>query len=72
MTSENSKVEIAGAGGVSLMASAGDVELISEDNVRIQSSGGSVSFLGLFIFYFLQNLFDSENNALLSNLSFTV
>ena len=43
VTSENSKVEIAGAGGVSLMASAGDVELVSADNVRIQSSGGSVS-----------------------------
>ena len=68
MTSENSKVEIAGAGGVSLMASAGDVELISEDNVRIQSSGGSVSF---FLFFFSQSLFDSENNALLSNLSLT-
>ena len=67
MTSENSKVEIAGAGGVSLMASAGDVELISEDNVRIQSSGGSVSFLVVFS----QSLFDSENNALLSNLSLT-
>lgn len=42
ITSDTSKVEIAGAGGVSLTASAGDMELTGADNVRIQSAGGSI------------------------------
>ncbi|XP_070198301.1 zeta-sarcoglycan-like [Littorina saxatilis] len=42
VTSENSKVEISGAGGVSLTSSDGDVELTSADNVRILSTGGSI------------------------------
>ncbi|KAL8581000.1 hypothetical protein ACOMHN_048034 [Nucella lapillus] len=40
--SENSQVEIAGVGGVTLMASAGDVQLVSDDSVRVDTSKGSI------------------------------
>lgn len=43
MTSDGSKVEIAGVGGVSLVAKGGDITLNSADNVHIQSTEGSVS-----------------------------
>ncbi|XP_076468082.1 zeta-sarcoglycan-like [Babylonia areolata] len=42
LQSDNSQVVVAGEKGVSLLASSGDVQLLSDDSVRVHTSQGSI------------------------------